>query len=229
MSRRSRRSIHAVIFDMDGLMLDTETLAREAWFQTMREFGYPLTDAIYLQVLGTTGARTRRIFQEAFGEDIPVEAMYACKQRYLDEAIDAGRVAVKPGLVALLDQLDSWRVPKAVGSSTARALVLKKLGAAGLVERFDVIVGGDEVAHGKPAPDVFLEAARRLGIAPAGCLVLEDSDNGVRAAHAAGMRVIMVPDLKLPDDNTIPLTYRITPTLADAADLLAELPRMRPN
>jgi beta-phosphoglucomutase family hydrolase len=215
--------MRAVIFDMDGLMLDTESLAREAWFQTMREFGYPLTDDIYLQVLGTTGARTRRIFQEAFGDDIPVEAMYARKQALLEQAIEAGQVVVKPGLLTLLDQLDAWRTPKAVGSSTANALVLKKLGAVGLAERFDVIVGGDEVANGKPAPDIFLEAARRLAVAPDGCVVLEDSDNGVRAAHAAGMRAIMVPDLKPPANDVIPLANRVVPTLADAAVVLREL------
>lgn len=215
----------AVIFDMDGLMLDTESLARATWFQTMREFGYPLTDDIYLQVLGTTGARTLLIFQDAFGDNIPVEAMYARKQALLDEAIEAGQIVVKPGLIPLLDQLDAWRLPKAVGSSTARALVLKKLGAVevGLAERFDAIVGGDEVAHGKPAPDIFLEAARKLAVSPANCVVLEDSDNGVRAAHAAGMRVIMVPDLKPPADDVLPLVYRVAPTLADAAVVLAAL------
>jgi HAD superfamily hydrolase (TIGR01509 family) len=215
--------LKAVIFDMDGLMLDTESLARKAWFQTMREFGYPLTDDIYLQVLGTTGARTRRIFQEAFGDDIPVEAMYAHKQALLDQAIEAGQVVVKPGLMPLLDQLEAWRTPKAVGSSTAKALVLKKLGAVGLAKRFDAIVGGDEVAHGKPAPDIFLDASRRLDVTPAGCVVLEDSDNGVRAAHAAAMRVIMVPDLKPPADDVIPLAHRIVPTLLDATAVLREL------
>jgi HAD superfamily hydrolase (TIGR01509 family) len=215
--------ISAVIFDMDGLMLDTETLAREAWFRTMREFGYPLTDAIYFQVLGATGARTRRIFQAAFGDDIPIEAMYARKQHLLEEEVNTGRIAIKPGLIELLDQLDQWCMPKAVGSSTIRALVLKKLSAVGLLEQFDAIVGGDEVEHGKPAPDIFLQAARRLDVASDECIVLEDSDNGVRAAHAAGMRAIMVPDLKPPDDDVLPLAYRVVPTLAHAGALLAEL------
>lgn len=215
--------MNAILFDMDGLMLDTESLAREAWFQTMREFGYPLTEATYLQVLGTTGARTRRIFQDAFGEDIPIEAMYARKQTLLDQEIEAGQIVVKPGLILLLDQLEAWHMPKAVGSSTAKALVLKKLGAVGLAERFHTIVGGDEVEHGKPAPDIFLEAARRLGVAPAGCVVLEDSDNGVRAAHAAGMRAIMVPDLKPPDEDVRLLAYRVAPALADVGAILAEL------
>lgn len=213
----------AVIFDMDGLMLDTETLAREAWFATMRKWGYELTDEVYLQVLGTTGARTRDIFRAAFGEGIPIEEMYAHKQGYVDEAIARQRVAVKPGLVELLDWLDERRIPKAVASSTVRELVLKKLGLTGLVHRFDAIVGGDEVSHGKPAPDIFLEAARRLGVPPGECVVLEDSEAGIRAAHAAGMLPIMVPDLKPPSDDVKALAYQIVSSLDEATAILQRL------
>ncbi|MFN4292543.1 MAG: HAD family hydrolase [Thermoflexales bacterium] len=212
--------LRAVIFDMDGLMLDTEALAREAWFETMRRWGYKLTDEVYLRVLGTTGARTRDIFREAFGPDIPIEKMYADKQRYLDEAIAAGRITVKPGLIELLDWLDAQHIPRAVASSTARALVLKKLGRVNLAGRFDAIVGGDEVARGKPEPDIFLEAAHRLGVTPGVCVALEDSENGARAAYAAGMRVIIVPDLKLPDDETRALADCVLPSLREAHQVL---------
>jgi HAD superfamily hydrolase (TIGR01509 family) len=210
----------AVIFDMDGLMLDTETLAREAWFNTMRTFGIDLTDAVYLQVLGTTGARTRQIFQEAYGADIPIDAMYDHKQQYIDDAIAQGRIAAKPGLVALLNHLDANGIPKAVGSSTVRALVMKKLEAAGVRDRFEVIVGGDEVQHGKPAPDIFLKCAELLNVPPANCLVLEDSDNGIRAAHAAGMQCIMVPDLKPPADDVRLLANAVVGSLDEALNVI---------
>ena len=210
----------AVIFDMDGLMLDTETLAREAWFNTMRAFGIPLTDAIYLQVLGTTGAHTRRIFQEAYGADIPIDAMYAHKQAYIDDAIEMGRIAAKPGLIALLDWLDEQHIAKAVGSSTVRELVLRKLDVAGVRNRFDVIVGGDEVQHGKPAPDIFLKCAELLQAPPAQCVVLEDSDNGARAAHAAGMQCIIVPDLKPPADDVLHLADAVVNSLDEVVAVL---------
>ncbi len=216
-------AISAVIFDMDGLMLDTETLAREAWFDTMREFGITLTDAIYLSVLGTTGARTRQIFTEAYGNHIPIDQMYARKQEWLDAAVREGRVRVKPGLIELLDYLDAHGIPKAVGSSTARSLVLKKLGAVGLADRFSVIVGGDEVDHGKPAPDIFLCCAELLAVSPSNCLVLEDSDNGVRAAYAAGMHCIMVPDLKQPADDVSALAEKVVISLYDAQQEIAHL------
>lgn len=210
----------AIIFDMDGLMLDTETLAREAWFNTMRFFGIELTNAVYLQVLGTTGARTRQIFQEAYGESIPIDAMYAHKQAYIDDAIAQGRISTKPGLNALLDHLDAHHIPRAIGSSTVRELVLRKLEAAGVRDRFDVIVGGDEVQHGKPAPDIFLRCAELLGMPPAQCLVLEDSDNGVRAAHAAGMRCVIVPDLKPPAEDVLPLAIAVANSLDAVIDIV---------
>jgi HAD superfamily hydrolase (TIGR01509 family) len=206
----------AILFDMDGLMLDTETLAREAWFNTMRTFSIDLTDDVYLQVLGTTGAHTRQIFQQAYGDDIPIDTMYDHKQRYIDDAIAQGRIAVKPGLLALLDHLDAHGIPKAVGSSTVRELVLKKLAVAGVRERFEVIVGGDDVQYGKPAPDIFLRCAELLNMPPAHCVVLEDSDNGVRAAHAAGMRCIMVPDLKPPADDTRQKAGAVVSSLSEA-------------
>lgn len=213
----------AVIFDMDGLMLDTETLAREAWFNTMRTFGIDLTDAVYLQVLGTTGARTREIFQEAYGADIPIDAMYDHKQQHIDAAIAQGRITVKPGLIALLDWLDANHIPKAVGSSTYRAWVLKKLDAAGVLSRFEVIVGGDEVQYGKPAPDIFLKCAELLRVLPAHCMVLEDSDNGVRAAHAAGMKCIIVPDLKPPADDVLPLAGAVVGSLDEVIIAIGKL------
>jgi HAD superfamily hydrolase (TIGR01509 family) len=210
------KPISAVIFDMDGLMLDTETLAREAWFATMRDFGIDLTDEVYLQVLGTTGARTRQIFTEAYGDHIPIDQMYARKQMLLDDAVMRGRVKTKPGLIELLDYLDARQIKKAVGSSTVHALVLKKLGTVGLVDRFPVIVGGDDVVRGKPAPDIFLRCAELLGVSSSVCLVLEDSDNGVRAAHAAGMCVIVVPDLKPPAKDVQALAWQIVGSLHDA-------------
>lgn len=213
----------AVIFDMDGLMLDTETLAREAWYGAMRRWGYALTDDVYLRVLGTTAERTREIFREAFGPDIPIEAIYDQKQRYVDQAIESGRLTLKPGLIELLDWLEAMRIPKAVASSTARAMVLKKLNRVNLAGRFGAIVGGDEVTHGKPAPDIFLEAARRLDAPPRCCIALEDSENGVRAAHAAGMRVIMVPDLKAPDDSVRALANWVVPSLYVAHQVLREV------
>ena len=148
--------------------------------------------------------------------------MYAVKDRRMREAIAQGRLTVKPGLWRLLDWLDKHAVPRAVASSTYRELVLKKLSAARLLDRFHAIVGGDEVAHGKPAPDIFLEAARRLSAPPNRCVVLEDSDNGARAALSAGMRVIVIPDLKLPAADVQQSAWRVLTSLEEAIQALGQ-------
>jgi HAD superfamily hydrolase (TIGR01509 family) len=195
----------------------------------MRAWGYDLTDEVYLKVLGTTAERTRHIFQAAFGEDMPIDEMYARKQTLIDQAIAAGKITVKPGLEELLAQLEAWEMPKAVASSTSRALVLRKLGAVGLAARFGAIVGGDEVPNGKPAPDIFIEAAARLGVTAHECAILEDSDNGIRAAHAAGAIPIMVPDLKFPAHDAQALAYRVLHSLHEAPAVLAQLRRAPPT
>ncbi|MCW5852466.1 MAG: HAD family phosphatase [Anaerolineae bacterium] len=212
----------AVIFDMDGLLLDTERLARQAWQQALADWGYSLPDALFLAVVGRTARSTAEVFRQGFGPDLPLDQVIRRKDEYLD-ALYAQAIPVQPGVFELLACLDEWGVPKAVASSTVRARVLFKLGRTGLLDRFPVVVGGDEVAHGKPAPDVFLTAAQRLDVAAAACLVLEDSDAGVTAAVAAGMRVIMVPDIKPPAPESAARAYRVVASLHHVIPLLTEL------
>ncbi len=215
-------AFQAVLFDMDGLMLDTERLARAIWYDVMREHGYTLTDAVYLNILGTTESETIRIFQQAFGTDAPILEMFYAKQQRLRASVLQGKLNLKPGLLRLLDWLERRQVMRAVATSTYRGLALEKLGVTGLIARFHAVVAGDEVPRGKPAPDLFLEAARRLNVAPSRCVVLEDSDNGARAAVAAGMRVIVVPDLKAPSDDVRRAAWHIAASLDEAARILAE-------
>ena len=190
--------IRAVIFDMDGLMLDTERMAQLAWQRAGAEFGFTLPDELYLQAVGRTAVATEILFRQGLGSEFPFADIYARKQHYLYTAIENEGIPTKAGLLELLELLERQGLPKAVATSTARALALRKLAAAGLLHRFSIIVCGDEVPNGKPAPDIFLAAAQKLGVAPANCLVLEDSLAGIRAAHAAGMRAIMIPDLIQP-------------------------------
>ncbi|MEZ4675595.1 MAG: HAD family phosphatase [Caldilineaceae bacterium] len=221
MTERLLAPVKAVIFDMDGLMLDTERLAQAAWQRAGAELGYDLPDAIYLQAVGRTAQATEVIFRAHFGLDSPFDAIYQRKQHYYHEAIAAGRVPLKAGLLELLDLLDKQGIPKAVATSTARSLALQKLQATQLLTRFPHIVCGDEVPNGKPAPDIFLAAAAQLAIAPTYCLVLEDSPAGVRAAHAAGMRAVHIPDLIPPAPETVALAYRVVGSLYDVPGLLA--------
>lgn len=212
--------ITAILFDMDGLMIDTERMAQRAWQRAGAEFGFTLPDELYLQAVGRTAKATEALFRTGLGADFPFEAVYARKQHYLYTAIEEEGIPTKPGLGELLDLVDQQGIAKAVATSTARALAIKKLTAARLLNRFDTMVCGDEVAQGKPAPDIFLAAAAKLGVAPAHCLVLEDSSAGIQAAHAAGMRAVWVPDLIQPSPAITSLAFCVLPDLQQVCALL---------
>lgn len=213
--------ITAILFDMDGLLIDTERMAQRAWQQAGAEFGFTLPDALYLQAVGRTAKATEALFCAGLGADFPFAAVYARKQHYLYTAIEEEGIPTKPGLAELLDRVDRQGIAKAVATSTARALAIKKLTAAGLFNRFATMICGDEVAQGKPAPDIFLAAAAKVGVAPAHCLVLEDSSAGIQAAHAAGMRAIWVPDLIVPSPEITALASSVVSDLHQVGALLA--------
>ncbi|HTA45833.1 MAG TPA: HAD family phosphatase [Bryobacteraceae bacterium] len=190
--------IEAVIFDMDGLMLDTEPFYRAAWQRAARECGYEISDELWFDFVGRTRAGGEDLMVQLFGAGFPLEAFRAASLR-TEKAVFAEAVpAKKPGLDRLLGFLDLRGLPCAVATSTDRNRATEHLSSHRLLDRFNVMATGDEVEHGKPAPDLFLLAAGRLAVAPANCLVLEDSEAGVLAAHHAGMRIFIVPDLRLP-------------------------------
>ncbi len=212
--------LSAVIFDMDGLMVDSEPLAQAGWRLALAEYGYTLSDDLYMQVLGRSTEGTQAILRQALGDQAPLESMFARKRQYVQDEVTQHGVPVKPGLVELLDWLDGRRIAKAVASSARREDVEHKLGHTHLLARFETIVTGDQVPRGKPAPDIFLAAAERLGVPAEACAVLEDSDAGIQAAYAAGMLPLMVPDIKPPSPETAALAYRIFPSLHEVRAFL---------
>jgi sugar-phosphatase len=185
----------AVLFDMDGLMVDSEPL----WFEVERDFararGGDWTPALAHACIGKGLANTVRTMREVMGLDVDdVRDGAVIVDLFLSRA---HRLALKPGCAELVEAARGV-VPIAVASSSAGRLVRGVLEGLGVASRFDAIVSGDDVARTKPAPDIFLEAARRLNVAPEGCVVLEDSLAGATAGHAAGMRVIAVPEQETP-------------------------------
>jgi HAD superfamily hydrolase (TIGR01509 family) len=180
----------AVIFDCDGTLVDSEPLARTAWERALAPHGYALTDADAEASVGLPYPRVHAYFAErvelpgpeAFWTSFSGE-LFALIDRELapfDDAVDAAR------------DLRARGIPVAVASSSPRERLHRTLSRAGLLDAFDVTVAGDEVANGKPAPDMFLLAAERLGAEPADCVVIEDSPPGVQAGVAAGMVTIAV-------------------------------------
>ena len=191
---RLPRQPAAVIFDMDGLLFDTETLYGEAILTAAAEVGCTMSRDVFLQLIGRSREVNHRFLLEHYGADYPLEALIAAWGRHFRVLAAAG-LPLKPGAAELLDLLDERRLPRAIATSSTHATVRGHLVSHGLTERFHGVVAHGDYASGKPAPDPFLKAAERLGVAPALCLALEDSHNGVRAAAAAGMAVVMVPDL----------------------------------
>jgi beta-phosphoglucomutase-like phosphatase (HAD superfamily) len=191
----------AVIFDMDGLLLDSERPYRDAWLVICNEKGYRLSESIYLQAVGRDDRDTREIFRAHFGDNFPYDEISIDVRVMMDRQTGQAGHALKDGVLDLLEYLAQCSVPCAVATSTMRQKALARLGQANILRYFREVSGGDEVTKGKPEPDLYLLAAKKLGIAPAECLVFEDSAPGARAAHKAGMAVIVIPDLMEPPDD----------------------------
>lgn len=218
---------NAVIFDVDGLMLDTERLAKSAWTSALADFGYSISDDFYLQLVGRSVKDVSHMLKEELGEDLQLDEILDLRYQIGFAQIDRGEVKLKPGLLDVLDFLDMNGIPKAVASSSFRLWTDKKFAATGLDQRFDVIVCGDEVAEAKPAPDLFLEAARRMGVPARECIVLEDSEPGVMAAYAAGMAAVMIPEIKPPSVKVAAQAYFVASSLIDALPVIANLLNLR--
>jgi HAD superfamily hydrolase (TIGR01509 family) len=208
----------AVLFDMDGLMFDTETLYMRSAQRACIELGQTLTETFYrTKCVGRRVVDIEQALRAEFGADFPLDTWEKRTEHLLDQALRAGP-PVKPGLDDLLTRLETLGIPKGVATSTRRETALITLGA--YAARFDAITTGDEITHGKPAPDIFLLAASRLGIATADGLVLEDSSAGVRAAYAAGIPVIWVPDMQTPTAEVSALALHVLTSLYEVAALL---------
>lgn len=208
----------AVLFDMDGLMLDSERAMLETWREAAQAENLAADDAVWLAMVGMHDRASLVHLSGHFGADAATRLRDASYRLY-DARVAAG-LPRKRGLLELLELLEAQGVPKAVATSTQRPRALAKLSASGLIGRFDAIVAGSDVEHPKPAPDIYLLAARELGVDVRRCVVLEDSEPGVRAALAAGATPIQIPDLVAPGAELRAFGHRIVASLEQARDLL---------
>ncbi len=222
-AHRARRPA-AVIFDMDGLMLDTEPLAARAWTIAAAELGLAFDRGVTRQLVGRNFPDCRTLLLARHGDDYPVDVLMHAWHAAYDAIVEREGIARKPGLTELLAWLGEARIRTAVATSTRRSRAQAKLAKSALAEHFAVLVGGDEIARGKPAPDIFVLAAARLAVEPAACVVLEDSEPGVRGALAAGMSPIVVPDGDAPPIAALPGGPLVLPSLHDVLLHLAALP-----
>lgn len=208
----SLRPFSAVVFDMDGTLLDTELVFRDIVFSVSRGLGFEMTDAVHLGMVGASHEATNQLLVEAYGVSFPY-AMFDEQCRELMRHRMAEAVPVKTGVVEFLGELKHRGIPMAVATSSRAHHAEPHLRAAGIFPMFDTIVTRDDVTNPKPHPEPYLTAARRLGLAPGACLAIEDSHAGVRAAHAAGMQTVMVPDLVMPSDEIVALCAAVLHSL----------------
>jgi HAD superfamily hydrolase (TIGR01509 family) len=220
-------SFRAVIFDMDGLLLDSEPIAQDAWHRAAKLWGFDIPADLYSQVIGRHTRDTERIFKTFLGADFPFHEIRQHRLKYADDYITKHGLPIKPGVIELLTMLQEQAVPRAVATSTEREEALRRLHIAELSQYFDIFCGGDEVANGKPAPDLFLLAAERLRVDPGTCVVLEDSEFGVRAAKNAGMIPLLIPDLKPPSDEVKTLAYEVFPSLHEVKTIMMQVLQRR--
>lgn len=210
----------AVIFDMDGLMFDTEPIWASCWPKTAIEFGVECKEGLADAMRGTNGAEAVSIIREWYDDDVDPQAFVDRFYKIAHEALAHGSEK-KPGLDRLLEYLKAEGIPMAVASSSSREMIKANLIRGGILPYFGSIVSGIEVEHAKPYPDVFIKAADELGASPQKSLVLEDSYNGVRAGSAGGFCTVMVPDLSEPTDEMEKLAAAIVSSLNDVVDMLA--------
>lgn len=213
--------IRAVIFDMDGLMFDTERLAVDAWTAAAKAYGHDIDRSFFLKSVGIAAGGTRDLLMKTHGPDFPHDAIRATRLELAAASIAEHGVPVKPGLAGLLGFLEKAGLPCAVATSTNRVRVDPLLQSAGVAGYFFAVICGDEVTRCKPDPEIYLAAAVRLGVPPENCLVLEDSLPGIAAAHSAGAIPVMVPDLLAPDEATRERVRGIFPDLAVVRDWLS--------
>jgi len=212
------RPIQAVVFDMDGLLLDSEAVVREALIHSAAALNYDFPDHLFLSMVGRAYPDSRRLMEAHFDTRFPFGDWEAGVRAYMAQAA----VCLKTGVVELLDELDRRGLPRAVATSSGRIHADRHLGEHGIIQRFQAVVTSEDVERYKPHPDPYLKAAALLGIDPAHCLALEDSHNGVRAAHAAGMMTVMVPDLLHPNEEMQSLCVHIAESLHTVQALLRE-------
>jgi HAD superfamily hydrolase (TIGR01509 family) len=216
-----RKPVKAALFDMDGLLIDSEAVYIVAMQAAARHFKREMTLDFCHSMVGIPRAECNVMLQELYGEGFDLAEFRGVYSANVQQAMAAG-VPVKAGVVDVLALLAERGVPCGVATSALREVAESHLARAGLRQHFATLVARDDVERAKPFPDIYLEAARRIGVPPENCLAFEDSSPGLTAAHAAGTMAIMVPDILQPSDEIKAKAFHVAPDMVAVERLLRE-------
>ena len=205
--------MRAVVFDMDGVLFDTERLCQDSWMAVAEKKGLPGMKEVFTQCIGRNANDSKRIVLNAYGEDFDYQTFREETSAWYWDFIEKNGLPVMPGAEKLLGWLKEHDWVVGLASSTRRPTVLRNLELSGFSSYFSSVITGDMVEHSKPLPDIYLIACRELGVKPEETYAIEDSPNGVRSAYAAGMKTLMVPDMLKPDEEMRQLSFRIMENL----------------
>ena len=215
-------NMKAVIFDMDGVIFDSERLVLEGWLELGKKYGIPDIDKVFPKCIGSNAVASKQIFLDYYGEDFPYDTYKQETSADYHAKYDGGRLPMKRGIKELLQFLKENGYHIGLASSTRYEVVRQQLEDAGILSYFETLTCGDMVKKSKPEPDIFLKAAETLGVHPQDCIVIEDSYNGIRAASRACMFPIMVPDMIAPDEEMEQLAKAIFSDLYEVRDFLSK-------
>jgi HAD superfamily hydrolase (TIGR01509 family) len=218
--KENRNIVRGVLFDMDGVVLDTETLYARFWREAAAALGYEMSyqQALGMRSLSNTAGQAQ--LESYFGKGVSRAQFREKRIELMDAYIDVHGVDLKPGIRELLDYLDAQGIPAAITTSSPLERVQRYLGPHGLIDRFVRLCSGAEVAHGKPEPDIYLFGAACLGVKPEECIAVEDSPAGVLSAYRAGCMTVMVPDLDQPDAETEKLLFAKADSLKEIIEMI---------
>lgn len=212
--------IRGVLFDMDGVILDSEKLYARFWMEACHHFGFPMTREQALTMRSANRKVGEARLQSYFGPEADYTQIRLKRIELMDAYIEINGVEAKPGIFQLMDALNQMGISSAITSSSPKERICAHLGSLNLLHRFDRICSVYEVPRGKPAPDIYLHGAAQLGLKPSECIALEDSPTGIESAYQAGCVPIMIPDQDQPDEHTLSMLFAKADCLTDIIPLL---------
>lgn len=213
-------AVQGVIFDMDGTLLDTEKLYLRFWVEAANRMGYPMREEHALAIRATAASVAEPLLKKLVCPDFDYHGVRALRREIMEVYVNEHGVDPKPGMLQLLAALKEKELRIGLATATPEPRARKYLRMVGAEQYFDAVTCADMVKNGKPAPDVYLLACERTGVLPAHALAVEDAPSGVRSAHAAGMRTILIPDRDQPDEETRALCHAVLPDLLAVLSLI---------